>query len=251
MEWSRIKSILIIALVLTNIFLIIMIIFVNGDDRSAPSTSFEDTLRVLEMNGITVSCDTDIPLSKMAALTLTYDSKNGTTFYTTDPGNYRELNEKSAKKMADSFLRKHKEYKDILGELVFEAAQPLESAGVSQTYTVSYGGYFRDYRMTDCYLVCYVTPYGVTSVERHWVKADESTEAFEPVPLSQALLTYVAEPFDNGYAIKNQNITDISLVYSVVTQVGENVSTDTAFPTWKITTDNGLINIVPAYRLKD
>ncbi len=249
MEWSRIKNILIIALILTNIFLIVMIIFVNGNISDSKDTSFDETLEVLKMNGVTVSCDTDIPLSKMAAITLTYDNKNGTTFYTTDPNDYNELSKKTAKKMAEDFIDAHKEYDDIARELTYESAYQIESETGLMTYAVSYGGYFDDYRMTDCYLICYVTPYGVSSVERHWASATKSTEEFELVPLSQALLTYIAEPFDNNETIKNQNIIDISLVYSVVTQVGENVSSDTAFPAWKISTDQGLVNRVPAYKL--
>ena len=251
MEWPRIKNILIVVLIIINIFLIVMISFVNDGNRKVNSTSFDETLKILKMNGISVSCSTDIKLSKMAALTLTYDEKNGTTFYKTGSNNYHELNSKSAKKIADSFIKKHKAFDDIADDLVFETAKPVESGNEIMTYSVSYGGYFNDYRLTDCYLICYVTPFGVSSVERHWAKATESTEAFELVPLSQALLTCIAEPYDNENTIKNQNIIDISIVYSVATQIGENVSSDTAFPTWKITTDQGIVNRVPAYKFTD
>lgn len=251
MEWSKIKNILIIALLLTNILLLFMIIFDGGKrNNSQEPVPISEAISILEKNGITVSCPTDFHEVMLSALTLTFDADNGIEYYATDPAVSLTLDKKTAKKTADAFIDHAGTYDKIKNDLTFVSARPYSDPGGATFYTVSYGGFFQGYRLTDCYLIVTVSPSGVTKIEKHWAKAEISSEKTAILPLSEGLLSYMTghgeyEP------VKNREITDISLVYSVESPMEEKVSTDTAFPSWKITSSDGNTSFVTAYSLNN
>lgn len=251
MEWSKIKNILIIALLLTNILLLFMIIFDGGKkNESEIPVPIDEAISILEKNGITVSCPTDFHEIMLSALTLTFDEDNGIEYYATDPKISLDLDKKTAKKTADSFIEKSEAYDSIKKDLFFVSANPFQHTDGEIYYTVSYGGFFQGYRLTDCYLICTVTPSGVSKIEKHWAKAEISSEKAYILPLSEGLLTYMTG-YGKNQPVKNREITDISLVYSVESPMEDKVSTDTAFPSWKITSSDGKTGFVNAYSLNN
>ena len=102
MEWSKIKNILIVALILINVLFLYMLTHPSGPEteHTEDAALMEDTLAILEDNGITVRADTDFPEMQLPILTLHFDEDNGTFEYTPTRENLY-LNEETALEEAD------------------------------------------------------------------------------------------------------------------------------------------------------
>lgn len=66
------------------------------------------------------------------------------------------------------------------------------------------------------------------------------------IPAASALLKYMNQ-LKTEDPFCSKEITDISLVYMVNSPYDGNITSDTAFPTWKITASDGSITYISAY----
>lgn len=245
MEWAKIKNILIIALILTDILLVSLLIFSDfKNDPSDSSTSIEDALFVLSKNDIEVSAPIPETETELPVLTLTYDSDNGSFFYTSSD-TVLDLTQETAMNMADSFISElnlpEAENNSLKSVNVYPAEAP------DTRYVVSFGSYYKDYKLEDSYILCYVSPEGVTEMLKNHALAEVSGNSRQKIlPAASALLKYMNQmkTADPNCSIE---VTDIALVYMTDSPYDGNITSDTAFPTWKITASDSSITYISAY----
>lgn len=245
MEWSKIKNILIIALVLTNLLFIFLIISADSGEYKPDSPDLlNETVSVLENNGITISAEIPYEEKEMAVLTLTYDEDNGTFFYT---GSQKipELTEKTALKAADSFVENLELPSADGNEIRKGSCFPSEED--ENMYVVTYGSYYDDYKLEDSYLICFVTQDGVVKMKKNHASAEAAGKSRQKIiPVTTALLKYMNQ-IKTADINAGAEITDISMVYKIEAPYDGNITSDTAFPTWKITASDGALSYIPAY----
>lgn len=247
MEWSKIKNILIIALLLTNILLIALLILSSSEEsRQDSQLVLEDTLAILDNNGISISAEIPSYDSELPVLTLTYDEDNGTFYYTGSEEGHIYLSEEEIQSAADSFT----EGLDLpeVKDNSLHKVNSYPSTEEENTYVVSYGNYYESYRLEDSYLICFVTPEGITKMIKKHASAEASGKSRQDIiPPTTALLKFMNQikAIDKN---STANITDIDMIYKIDSPYGENITSDTAFPTWKITTSDGSITYISAYK---
>ncbi len=244
MEWSRIKNILIVALILTNLLFIYMIIAPDTDNAVDDSDLLADTLTIMTKNNITVSADIPRTDDAMPVITLTYDEENGTYYYTPSEKT-QPLDETTAKNLADDFV-------DSLN-LPSSRNSSIKMCSVYQSeennslYTVSYGNFYEDYKIEDCYLICTVSSNGVIGLTRNWASAEQAGKSRrEIIPVSTALLKYM-KLIQSDDPLAGAEITQIALVYKIDSEYSGRITSDTAFPSWKITDSENNVTYIPAY----
>ena len=245
MEWSKIKNILIIALILTDILLISLLILSDKEESAEDSSiSIEDALLVLSKNDITVSAQIPDTAPEMPVLTLTYDSDNGSFFYTSSEAAL-ELTEETAMDLANSFISSLNLPEAENNSLKAVSVYPAEAPDTR--YIVSFGSYYEDHKLEDSYILCYVSPEGVTEMLKNHASAEDSGNSKQKiVPAASALLKYMNQ-IKTADPKASKEVIDISLVYKVDSPYDGNITSDTAFPIWKITASDNSITYISAY----
>ncbi len=247
MEWSKIKNILIVALLLINVLFLYMLAQPAGaeTDHRDEGALLSDTLSVLEQNGITVRADTDFEELQLPVLTLKFDEDNGTYDYA-PTGKTHYLTEETALEDADRFLAEKGNFgtpgKDIR----------VESVAVSETnpdrFIVSYGGYYEDYRIKELGITVTVSPSGILRMEKQWASVAEAGRNRRTIiPVTTALLHYMDRVLTEEPGAR-KIVTGISVAYTVNTPYGGTVATDTAFPAWRFDAADGTSVYIPAYQ---
>ena len=251
MEWSKIKNILIAALILTNLILLYLLISDDLGQKQAISPEIlEETLTVLEKNGISVACDISLESEPMSVLTLTYDTDNGSFSYpvTEESAAERsaEFSEADAEQTAKDFLRTLSSYDSIQSTQQRTAITPLKEN--PDTYLVTYRSYYQGRSLSDNTLLLTVSPAGVTKMEKYWASVEPTgNNKQEIIPVTTALLKYMTSDADIETSA-SRTISNVALVYKVDSPYDGNIASDTAFPTWEITTSDGIITYISAYQ---
>ncbi|WZL73080.1 two-component system regulatory protein YycI [Clostridiaceae bacterium 35-E11] len=277
MDWSKAKNILIIAFVITNIFLIYNIEKDIFDNTSAivKEKNIEDIIDILEEKNIKV--DTEIPKKILALPTLnvayeTYEQakldkifsrKNQKTSiennedaitssiinhkivqYTNDnpQAHIDDFNPKTARREAEAFIKEHGFMKkDVLYWDTQESGE-----GYKVIFKQKYKGSFLEYS----YMYVIITGSGVKEFERMWLIPLEMDEKKNDIiPATKALLKFMKEIEDTN---KEMIIEDIALGYWFdPSQIGltnvENVKSGTAVPAWRILLKDGQTKFIVAY----
>ncbi len=244
MEWSRIKNILIVALILTNLLLIYMIIAPDKDKSSDDSELLADTLAILKKNNITVSADIPLTDDAMPVITLTYDEENGTYSYTPSQKT-QTFDEAAAQKLADDFVESLNLPSGRNSSI--KMCNVYKSDEDNSLYMVSYGNFYEDYKIEDCYLICTVSSSGVIGLTRNWATAEQAGKSRRDIiPVSTALLKYM-KLMQSEDSTAGTKITQIALVYKIDSEYSGKITSDTAFPSWKITDSDNNVTYIPAY----
>lgn len=226
MDWSKAKTILIIALLATNLFLIFTYGFKNFD--KSQGTNEVALLTILEERGIVIN--TEIPKSHKAQLII--------------QGEYASYsNEK-----LEEIMTIVDEYDDIEGyismasyvvkeldlwcdTMVFEFNNDFEQPTVTIKNRVG------DMLLEGSYIKCIFSKGQLIDFQCKWlIPIEFSSRKVETVSAAVALMS-VTNPNENSILI----IDDIEMVYWIPdTDIHVNMAvSDTAFPTWKITSQNG------------
>lgn len=245
MEWSKIKNILIIALILTDILLISLLLF--SDVKNLPkenSDALADSIAVLEKNNIIISAQIPEVPAEMSALTLTYDKDNGSFFYTASEP-IAELTEDTALKTAENFISELELPKAENNHIKAVDTYPADDG--SGRFVVTFGSYYNDNKLENSYILCFVSPEGVTEMLKNHATADATGNSGQEIlSASSALLKYMNKE-KTADPNCSKNITDISLVYMVDSPYDGNITSDTAFPAWKITDSDSNITYISAH----
>lgn len=240
MDWPKAKNLLIIALLATNLFLI-WAIFSSKDIIPVDTEIIDQTVSVLEENGIQIYCDIPEEPEKTAVLSVLYDDTNGTFTYQTEKEPLTDtLTENSAYEIAEGFLKNNNLY--TKNTVFFSSAKNSDG-----NYKITFKNILDGIEIEDCYTTCIVTKNGVSQMERNWLTpSGYGKNKREILPATTILLTYMTD--QQAQKIKS-SITDISLVYKLYSPYGseKDPSSDTALPMWRITCSNGSKSYYNAY----
>jgi hypothetical protein len=247
MEWSKIKNILIIALLLINVLFLYMMAQPSGaeSDGGNQETLLADTLSVLGDNGITVRADTGFDAPELPILTLQFDGDNGTYDYAPS-GKSLYLNEDSALEEADRFITEKGTFGTLGKEIRADSITVSESR--PDWFVVTYGGYYENYRIKELYVTCTVSSSGVLRMEKQWAQVTEAGRNRRAlIPVTSALLHYMDRVLSDEPGAE-KTVTGISVAYTVNTPYDGTVASDTAFPAWRFDASDGNSVYIPAYQ---
>lgn len=242
MDWTKAKTILIVALVVTNLVLITTYFFQDNRLKEDEREMQEVTIRLLQDKNIYV--ETDIPEGRhrMPKLTVRYDKLNENI-----------IEEQLAKQTAgtDNVLTEE--------DLISMTTEFIKACGV-MTEQVSFDRIDRGHgeirviykndmngtAIEDSHITCTVKDGKIVDFDRFWLEPVEMNDIEkEVIPAVAALIKFMSENKD-GEKIYVQNI---SLVYWLDSSEfdTEYTVTDTAFPAWKIAYNRGKVQYILAW----
>lgn len=240
MDWSKAKNILIIALLATNIFLLVT--YMTNNENESSITDHEVLFSVLE--GENVFFDTEMPkrIDRLPAITLTYRDCSDIIGEKLKSEEYvlgDNLNEDYYEKMATKFLKDCELYND---NIRFDSL-----AREGNRVVVKYNNYYKDIKIGGSCTEIIFENERITDASVQFVAAEEkSKRKLNVISPEEALLIFMSE---KDYE-KNVTVEDMELVFWVndSTFDGEMLVSDTAFPAWQISYNNGNIKYIEAYR---
>lgn len=249
MEWGKAKTILIIFFAFVNIFLYVRIfsesIFESGNEEST-----DGVIEILNRNNITIDKDiipkenyyleqfnvTNDVKSASEILKLTFpDVKNVKS--TDDNFSFQYSTEKFSnlsEKKSLNFVKSELKNNRILTDTDYKIFSVLNNDG---TYSVTYSPSFNGENIVDIRLVFNINKNGTVKVNGYnWLI--DSIEGTENV-IKASSVTEVLLNFANDGEVKKilpVKITGVDIKYYVGSRDGE-ISTVTALPVWRISTD--------------
>lgn len=242
MDWAKSKTIIILALIAANLFLLLTFVVMKSEHKADEALVLQQTLELLEEKQIFV--DTEIPVkhNAMPVLDVKYDRlRSGRLHEVMDaqiPLEENKRNKEGILNMAEAFL---------IDCGVWSENVVLESYLESGEETIiRYANVYEGLLIEDSYLVLTVQDGVVTEVDRHWLTPLEFGRTKRAtMSASAALVSFMGDP----QRPETIHITNVQLVYWIdsVAYGGETTISDTAFPAWKITYNDGEVKHVPAY----
>lgn len=238
MDWTKAKTILIIALIATNAFLIYSLLDRHSD--RGEMTNEEVILQLMEQRNIEL--EVDIPrlhpsLRIIQGEYLSVDREEIAALAQRMPAATSDY-----EGVAEDFL----EYLGILDdETVYEETELFEDGDIDAS--VRFKNEVEGLQIAENYIEVYFKDGRITDMNYHWLDDVEvSPRKIETMSAAVALMSLV-----NQQPGAKMTITGIELVYWVPDtdmELGETVS-DTAFPTWEITLSNGEKKYVGAVQI--
>lgn len=241
MDWTKAKTILIIALLITNLFLGIIYVAAQIKQGAGEKMLHKETVELLEKKQIRILTELPIKHSKMAVLNVRYDRMDQDVLETLlekQEGMGEDRNQDDFVKYADNFLNKC----GILRENVV-----LEKVEVQGKKTrVTYKNVYESFTILESYVKCTIENGLVTEFSRYWLHPLEfGRTKRETMSASAALIHFMGE----NEQTEEVCIEGMELVYWLDPSAYGMESTlyDTAFPAWKVTYSGGKIQYIPAY----
>jgi regulatory protein YycI of two-component signal transduction system YycFG len=242
MDWTKAKSILIVALLVTNLVLITTYFLQNGSQKDDDKEMQNATVKLLEQKNIFVNTDIPQEHPRMAKLTVRYDKMNETTVKEqlaaqkalTDPA----PTDDELISMTSEFIRKC----NLMTENVTFGSLDRTGADI----LVTYKNYIKGIAIEDSYIICTVRDGKIVDFKRYWLNPVETgSMEKEVIPAGAALIKFMGE----NTAKEKIYVEGITLVYWLDSSAfdAESPVTDTAFPAWKITYNNGKSRYIPAW----
>jgi len=242
MDWTKAKSILIVALLVTNLVLISAYFLQNNGQKNDDREMQDVTVKLLEQKNIFVNTDIPKEHPRMAKLTVRYDKMNETA-----------VEEQLA---AQKALPDHEPTDDELISMTTEFITKCNLMTENVTFDsidrkgpdilVTYKNYIKGIAIEDSYIVCTVRDGKIVDFKRHWLNPVETGSIEkEVIPAGAALIKFMGENSAN----EKIYLEGISLVYWLDSSAfdAESPVTDTAFPAWKITYNNGKCRYILAW----
>lgn len=242
MDWTKAKSILIVALLVTNLVLIATYLSQNNRFWDDEREMRDVTVKLLEEKNIFV--ETDIPEGhrRMPKLTVSYDKADEETVQKQLAAQkslpIRERSDENLIAVTKAFI----EACDLMTDTVtFDRIEHKENETL-----VTYRNYINGIAIEDSSIVCTIRNGKITDFRRNWLKPVEINDIEkEVIPARAALIKFMSENTEE----EKIYVEDISLVYWLDSSVfdAESPITDTAFPAWKITYNRGKIQHILAW----
>lgn len=240
MDWTKAKTILIIALIVTDIFLIVTY---GGRKDEEELGNTEALIAVLESSNIYVDSG-NIPdrHRNMPALAVEYKGVSqdeidalieSTEITASDDsdGAYKEAAEDFV-----SYLGMMSEY--IGGVKVVREPEGEDSDESGGGVKVVFGCEIDETKLDGSYMICTFSDRKIIGFDSYWLEPGEfSAKKQETISAAVALITYMSEREER----EEVHISDIELVYWVNSASYDSMAavTDTALPAWRITFDDG------------
>lgn len=242
MDWTKAKSILILALVVTNLVLIATYIFQNERFEDDEKEMQDVTIKLLEEKNIFVEVDIPDEHPRMGKLTVQYDKMNEDAIEQQIADQIAlpdsEQTDKKLISMTTDFLEKC----DLMTENV--TFEHIERIG--EDILVIYKNYINEIAIEDSTITCTIRDGKITEFERYWLNPVEINDIEkEIISADTALIKFMSE----NTAGEKINVHDIDLVYWLDSSAfnTESPVTDTAFPAWKITYNRGKTQYILAW----
>lgn len=242
MDWTKAKTILIIALLVTNIFLFVTYTMSNADNGPSEEELLSETIALLEEKKIYVKGNLPNVHQKMPVLMVEYDRLDpdflrGKLSEQTPLDGERESRE-GILKTTEAFLKNCGIWSP---NVVLNKVDQQES----KTY-IHYRNEYEGILVEDSYIICTVENGIITEIDRFWLKPTGFGQAKKATISASAALINLMRSKDERDAIL---VEDMELVYwlNPSDYEGETAISDTALPAWKITYNGGQIRHIPAY----
>ena len=243
MDWTKAKSILIVALIVTNLVLIGTYFLQTNDLKRNDNEMKDVTIKLLEQQNIYVDADI-IPKDhkRMAKLTVQYDKMDE------DIINEQLAGQKTlpkTKRTEENYMSMTKEFLDGCGLLTDNVTYDgIEHSG--NDILLSYKNCINGIAIEKSYIIFTIREGRIVDFKRFWLNPTEiSNNEKAVIPANAALIKFMSENTE-GIRI---NVEDISMVYWLDTSSfdAESPVTDTAFPAWKITYNHGKVKYIQAW----
>ncbi|QZY55150.1 two-component system regulatory protein YycI [Crassaminicella profunda] len=261
MDWGKAKNILIIAFIITNVFLIYNIekdLFMESAASMVKEKNIKDVITILDEKNIKVEAEVPRTILELPLLNVeyeTYDQKKlKEKFYVEDNHkiikyeNYdkkpymKDLNEKEALREAENFITK---YGFMRNDAIY-----WETKEDGEQYHILFKQKYKKSFLENSYMRVTVSTSGVNKFERMWLKPlNTDKNKKEIIPATKALLKSMKdmENLQGEIVIKNMDLgywfdpSYISLTNS------ENIKSGTAVPAWRILLNDGQTIFISAY----
>lgn len=238
MDWTKAKTILIIALIATNVFLIYSLLDRHSD--RGEMTNEEVILQLMEQRNIELEVDIPRLHPSLRIIQGEYLSVGREEIAALAQGMPAATSDYEG--VAEDFL----EYLGILDdETVYEETELFEDGDIDAS--VRFKNEVEGLQIAENYIEVYFKDGRITDMNYHWLDDVEvSPRKIETMSAAVALMSLV-----NQQPGAKMTITGIELVYWVPDtdmELGETVS-DTAFPTWEITLSSGEKKYVGAVQI--
>lgn len=241
MDWTKAKTILIIALLITNIFLGVIYVAAQIKQGAGEKILHRETIELLEKKQIQILTDLPLKHSKMAVLNIRYDRMDEDVLETVlknQEGMGEDRSQNAFVEYADNFLNKC----GILRENVVLDKVEIKGKKTRVTYKNVYEGF----TISESYIKCTIENGFVTELNRYWLHPLEfGRTKKETMSASAALIHFMGK----NEQTKGVCIEGMELVYWLDPSAYGMESTlyDTAFPAWKVTYNDGEVRYIPAY----
>ena len=229
MDWTKAKTILIVALIVTNVFLIFTY-GVNNLVQTEPASE-KVLISVLANNNITLATEVPEKHGKMTVLNIEYsvfdkEKVNKSIYqgkYNVEMGNDTK---EELIRISDLFLKDNGLYSDYV------VLQGVEKQG--KGFVVKYKNEIDGITIEESYIYCYFENGKLKSIDSYWLEAKNLGDSKKnTISASEALVIFMSQIENQGEDIV---IERIELVYWLDTSSfdGEELIKDTALPAWKI-----------------
>lgn len=242
MDWTKAKTILIVALLMTNIFLVGMYVIVNANDGPTEEKLQAETIALLKAKNIYVKNDLPEGQQKIPVLTVEHSQISDEYIKSkiagqipSDPG---EWTEKGAQETAERFLKDS----GLWSANVIPGG--IERNG--KEFIISYKNEYEGILLEESYMKCIVKEGKITEIERFWFKPVAFGKSKKATISASAALIVLMRSKEEREAIV---VDSIEMVYWLDTSEyrGESAVSDTALPAWKVTYNGGKVKYIPAY----
>lgn len=267
MDWSKAKNILIVAFIITNIFLIYHIekdMFNREALEARSEGKIKEVVHILKERNIGV--DTDVPMEVMTLPVLeveykTYDLSEIQNLFDPEaevtllnnnkvihyekaytPVGMEPVSEKKARQVAEKFIANHG-FND--GSFVY-----WKGTSADNGYELLFKQKYKGRILENGHMTITVVNNEVVKFDRIWLNPLKlSMNKVDVIPAPKALLKLMER---EEYLETEINITNIDLVYWVDLSQNsftswEDVESATAIPAWRIEIDNGEVTLIPAF----
>jgi hypothetical protein len=243
MDWTKAKTILIVALLVTNLFLIFLYAHTKTGGMANEDTLEVETIMLLKDRGITIKEDLPKARLKMAVLIVECDQPDqeviNRALAEQSPIYGKDSNSNAlAERIAEEFLRS---YNIWSSGIIVDSIDESEDA-----VTVTYRNEYEGTPIEDSYIKCVVKNGIVSDIDIFWLKPIRYGDSKKAtISASAALIDLMRgkEPDEKVVVEK------MELVYKLDPSdfEGEMAILDTALPAWKVVYNGDQIKYVPAY----
>ncbi len=270
MDWSKAKNILIIAFIVTNVFLVITIERNLFQEQSIPlpiDKTMEGIIHVMQEKDIHIEIDIPRTMAPMSVLEVEYETyeddgisslaykgkdtdngprgqfevENGKVLVYTAEGSIKigtRIDSEKVQERAEKFLT----YYGFMKNDVAHWHTDFDG----ETYQVVFKQKYKGTFLEDSYMKVQVTEHGdIRYFERVWLKPIKMGDSKNEIMPSTKALLKAMEKLNETEGPKN--IIDISVGYRFDPPNWQNARSGTAFPVWRIVLDEKKTIFVDAY----
>lgn len=242
MDWTKAKSILIVALIVTNLVLVGAYYFQNHSLDNNEDEMQAVTVKLLEDKNIFLQTNIPQNHARMPKLTVQFDTMKQDVI-DEQLANQTVLSEKD--QTDEKLIAKTSEFIINCGLMTDNVTfDNIERA--NNEIKVTYKNYIDGIAIEDSYIICTLKDGKITDFKRYWLNPIEVSDIKKGViPAVAALIKFMSE---NTEAEKVY-VEKISMVYWLDSESfdAESPVTDTAFPAWKITYNHGKVKHILAW----